>query len=126
MYGETSFDLICQMIEQRPLTESDVFIDLGSGVGQVVLQMAAATACRLCVGIEKAETPCRYARVRRRSIAEGTAAGAASAGNGGSRCLRVTEFVSLVREKMRGRAWVLVFQNERYSLFRISRYAYQF
>ncbi|KAF0309833.1 Histone-lysine N-methyltransferase, H3 lysine-79 specific [Amphibalanus amphitrite] len=62
VYGETSFDLICQMIEQRPLTESDVFIDLGSGVGQVVLQMAAATECRLCVGIEKAETPCRYAK----------------------------------------------------------------
>ena len=51
------------MIEQRPLTESDVFIDLGSGVGQVVLQMAAATPCKLCIGIEKAETPCRYAKV---------------------------------------------------------------
>ena len=70
MYGETSFDLICQMIEQRPVSESDVFIDLGSGVGQVVLQMAAATACRLCIGIEKAETPCRYAKVRGRDSVE--------------------------------------------------------
>lgn len=32
-----------------------------SGVGQVVLQVAASTDIRLAYGIEKAETPSRYA-----------------------------------------------------------------
>ncbi|XP_069960918.1 histone-lysine N-methyltransferase, H3 lysine-79 specific isoform X3 [Cherax quadricarinatus] len=61
VYGETSFELICQMIDQIHITEDDMFVDLGSGVGQVVLQMAALTSCKICVGIEKAETPCKYA-----------------------------------------------------------------
>lgn len=61
VYGETSFELICQMIDQIHITEEDTFVDLGSGVGQVVLQMAALTPCKICLGIEKADTPCRYA-----------------------------------------------------------------
>ena len=36
---------------------------LGSGVGQIVLQVAAAMKCRRCYGIERSETPCRYAKV---------------------------------------------------------------
>lgn len=63
VYGETSYDLICQMIDQIEITNDDVFIDLGSGVGQVVLQMAAATSCKECFGIEKADVPSRYAEV---------------------------------------------------------------
>lgn len=61
VYGETSYDLVCQMIDQIEITPEDVFIDLGSGVGQVVLQMAAATPCKICLGLEKAEVPSRYA-----------------------------------------------------------------
>ncbi|KAJ8950404.1 hypothetical protein NQ314_007944 [Rhamnusium bicolor] len=61
VYGETSYDLVCQMIDQIEITKDDVFIDLGSGVGQVVLQMAAATPCKICLGIERAEVPSRYA-----------------------------------------------------------------
>ncbi|XP_044256233.1 histone-lysine N-methyltransferase, H3 lysine-79 specific [Tribolium madens] len=61
VYGETSYDLVCQMIDQIDVTSDDVFIDLGSGVGQVVLQMAAATPCKICFGIERAEVPSRYA-----------------------------------------------------------------
>ena len=34
-----------------------------SGVGQVVLQVAAATQCKSCYGIEKAEWPAQYAEV---------------------------------------------------------------
>lgn len=34
-----------------------------TGVGQVVLQVAAATQCRSCYGIEKAEWPAKYAEV---------------------------------------------------------------
>ncbi|XP_074600536.1 DOT1 like histone lysine methyltransferase grappa isoform X2 [Brevipalpus obovatus] len=62
VYGETSFDFILQMIEQIPITENDVFIDLGSGVGQVVLQVAALTKARMCIGIEKADVPASYAQ----------------------------------------------------------------
>lgn len=49
------------MIDQIHVTKDDVFIDLGSGVGQVVLQMAAATPCKVCFGIERADVPSRYA-----------------------------------------------------------------
>ncbi|CAH2989478.1 unnamed protein product [Chilo suppressalis] len=61
VYGETSFELVCQMIDQIDISAEDVFVDLGSGVGQVVLQMAAATPCRICFGVEKAEVPSKYA-----------------------------------------------------------------
>ncbi|KAH1007008.1 hypothetical protein HUJ04_004290 [Dendroctonus ponderosae] len=61
VYGETSFDLIAQMIDQIELTKDDVFIDLGSGVGQVVLQIAASCFCSTCIGVERAEVPARYA-----------------------------------------------------------------
>nr|XP_015904876.1 uncharacterized protein LOC107437400 isoform X2 [Parasteatoda tepidariorum] len=61
VYGETSFDFIIQMIEELDITEDDIFIDLGSGVGQVVLQMAAITSCKKCIGIEKADIPAKYA-----------------------------------------------------------------
>ena len=63
VYGETSFDLVCQMIDTIGVKEDDVFIDLGSGVGQVVLQMAAGSCCKICYGIEKAEVPSKYAEV---------------------------------------------------------------
>ncbi|XP_011860391.1 PREDICTED: histone-lysine N-methyltransferase, H3 lysine-79 specific isoform X2 [Vollenhovia emeryi] len=62
VYGETSYELVCQMIDQIDVTEDDVFVDLGSGVGQVVLQMAAATLCKICVGVEKADVPSKYAQ----------------------------------------------------------------
>ena len=41
--------------------EDNNFVDLGSGVGQVVLQVAALTECKMSLGIEKAATPARYA-----------------------------------------------------------------
>ena len=37
-----------------------------AGVGQVVLQVAAATKCKFCYGIEKADAPARYAMVSSR------------------------------------------------------------
>lgn len=61
VYGETSFELVDQMIRSVNFTEDDYFIDLGSGVGQVVLQVAASTTCKMCYGIEKAEYPANYA-----------------------------------------------------------------
>nr|XP_023025758.1 histone-lysine N-methyltransferase, H3 lysine-79 specific [Leptinotarsa decemlineata] len=68
VYGETSYDLVCQMIDQIEISADDVFIDLGSGVGQVVLQMAAATPCKICLGIERAEVPSRYAESMNRNF----------------------------------------------------------
>eukprot|EP00079_Xenopus_tropicalis_P038715 XP_017952486.1 PREDICTED: histone-lysine N-methyltransferase, H3 lysine-79 specific isoform X3 [Xenopus tropicalis] len=61
VYGETSFDLVAQMIDEIKMTEDDLFVDLGSGVGQVVLQVAAATGCKHHYGVEKADIPAKYA-----------------------------------------------------------------
>ncbi|XP_013788314.1 uncharacterized protein LOC106472231 [Limulus polyphemus] len=61
VYGETSYEFVAQMIKEIEVTEDDVFLDLGSGVGQVTLQIAASTPCKLSLGIEKAESPNLYA-----------------------------------------------------------------
>lgn len=63
VYGETSFEFVAQMLETINVRGGDVFIDLGSGVGQVVLQVAASVPLKKCIGIEKADVPDRYARV---------------------------------------------------------------
>jgi hypothetical protein len=61
VYGETSFDLIDEMLKRVNLSEKDVFVDLGSGVGNVVLHVAAVTQCKRCYGFEKAHWPAFYA-----------------------------------------------------------------
>ena len=44
VYGETSFELVNDMIDSlSPITKDMKFIDLGSGVGQVVLQVFKET-----------------------------------------------------------------------------------
>ena len=64
VYGETSFELICQILDKlHPISGDNKFVDLGSGVGQVVLQVAALTDCQMAFGIEKANTPAKYAEV---------------------------------------------------------------
>ncbi|XP_054982563.1 histone-lysine N-methyltransferase, H3 lysine-79 specific isoform X2 [Sorex araneus] len=68
VYGETSFDLVAQMIDEIKMTEDDLFVDLGSGVGQVVLQVAAATNCRHHYGVEKADIPAKYAETMDREF----------------------------------------------------------
>ena len=68
MYGETSFELICQILDKlHPIGKENKFVDLGSGVGQVVLQVAALTNCSMSLGIEKANTPAKYAEVTSRN-----------------------------------------------------------
>uniref|UniRef100_T2M8S1 Histone-lysine N-methyltransferase, H3 lysine-79 specific n=1 Tax=Hydra vulgaris TaxID=6087 RepID=T2M8S1_HYDVU len=61
VYGETSFDMIAQIIDDVPHSPDDIFIDLGSGVGQVVLQAAASNQFKECLGVEKADIPAYYA-----------------------------------------------------------------
>jgi len=63
VYGETSFEFVSQMLESVNIDEEDVFIDLGSGVGQVVLQVAASVQLKKCIGIERAEVPVSYSKV---------------------------------------------------------------
>ncbi|CAD5111869.1 DgyrCDS1135 [Dimorphilus gyrociliatus] len=59
VYGETSYELVEQMLKyiKKDFSDDCLFIDLGSGVGQVVLQVAASTTVKRCIGIEKAEYP---------------------------------------------------------------------
>ncbi|XP_072018046.1 LOW QUALITY PROTEIN: uncharacterized protein [Amphiura filiformis] len=68
VYGETSYDLVAQMLEHVVVKDTDLFIDLGSGVGQVVLQISAATPCKLAFGIEKAEVPAKYSKLMEREF----------------------------------------------------------
>lgn len=56
------------MIDHVNVSEDDTFIDLGSGVGQVVLQIAASTPCKMAWGIERADCPSRYAEVLYRVV----------------------------------------------------------
>jgi len=58
------------MIDLINITEDDIFIDLGSGVGQIVLQMAAATQCKICWGVEKADVPSSYSKVINNILSE--------------------------------------------------------
>ncbi len=62
VYGETSPDLIDSILKTINLTEDQTFIDLGSGVGNVVLHVAALANCKYVYGIEHEETPATYAR----------------------------------------------------------------
>lgn len=63
-YGETSFEFMAQLIDRNQFKprEQDIFIDLGSGVGHLVLQMAASIRCKKCYGIEIADRPAGYAK----------------------------------------------------------------
>ena len=63
VYGETGLDIVNELLERVHLQPSDIFVDLGSGVGNVVLHVAALARCRVCYGFEKAEWPAFYANV---------------------------------------------------------------
>ncbi|VDK43913.1 unnamed protein product [Anisakis simplex] len=60
-YGETSFERMQSIIEEIVPKERDVFVDLGSGVGQLVIHMAGGSRVKKAVGIEIATLPCKYA-----------------------------------------------------------------
>uniref|UniRef100_A0A914GR04 Histone-lysine N-methyltransferase, H3 lysine-79 specific n=1 Tax=Globodera rostochiensis TaxID=31243 RepID=A0A914GR04_GLORO len=61
-YGETSFERMKMIIDEIKPTEKDVFVDLGSGVGQLVIQMAGGSQVQKAVGIEIANLPADFAR----------------------------------------------------------------
>uniref|UniRef100_A0AC35TGM8 Histone-lysine N-methyltransferase, H3 lysine-79 specific n=1 Tax=Rhabditophanes sp. KR3021 TaxID=114890 RepID=A0AC35TGM8_9BILA len=60
-YGETSWKRMETILPQLGLTDKDVFVDLGSGVGQIVCHVAGGSKVKLAVGIEIADLPSRYA-----------------------------------------------------------------
>ncbi|KAJ1949100.1 Nucleosomal histone H3-Lys79 methylase, partial [Linderina macrospora] len=61
VYGEILPMLISEFIERTSITCDSVFADLGCGIGNVVLQVAAQTGCR-AAGIEIMKVPARFAR----------------------------------------------------------------
>ncbi|KAL7074203.1 hypothetical protein ACQ4LE_006339 [Meloidogyne hapla] len=61
-YGETSYERMQMIIEELKPTQKDVFVDLGSGVGQLVVHMAGGTQVHRAVGIEIASLPSKFAK----------------------------------------------------------------
>lgn len=61
VYGETRHPVIHDIIRSIPIQRKHLFLDLGSGIGNVVLQVAAETRCR-AYGVELLDTPAIFAR----------------------------------------------------------------
>src|SRR5690606_18208832 len=57
-YGETIESFIDRVIEFCNIGEDDVFLDLGSGLGSAVLQVALKTKVKESRGIELSKTRC--------------------------------------------------------------------
>ncbi|KAL1302960.1 hypothetical protein AAFC00_003278 [Neodothiora populina] len=68
VYGELKPRLISEMFKQTELKSGQVFVDLGSGVGNVVLQAALEVGCESW-GIEMMENPCKLADLQREEFA---------------------------------------------------------
>ncbi|KJH51265.1 histone methylation protein DOT1 [Dictyocaulus viviparus] len=60
VYGETSYEQMQSIIDQIGFREQDVFLDLGCGVGQLVMYVAGGTKVKKSVGIEINDLPARY------------------------------------------------------------------
>ncbi|KNC83671.1 hypothetical protein SARC_04069 [Sphaeroforma arctica JP610] len=70
VYGEFNFNIVKDIIEKAPITSDDVFIDLGSGVGQIVLQTSAQCQCKYSYGIEKRDIPHDYAMIMEKAYVQ--------------------------------------------------------
>jgi hypothetical protein len=62
IYGELTPNGVGTMLDYLRLGRRDVFYDLGSGVGKVVIQTALTVPLKKCVGIELARSRCHGAR----------------------------------------------------------------
>lgn len=58
------------MIKELSLSAKDVFVDLGCGVGQMVMQVATGSPVRESVGIELAKPQSAFARALHREFQE--------------------------------------------------------
>ncbi|EFP13191.1 hypothetical protein CRE_08458 [Caenorhabditis remanei] len=61
-YGETNLEQMASIIDELGIGSHDVFVDLGSGIGQLVCFTAAYAKCRKSVGIELSQIPANYAK----------------------------------------------------------------
>lgn len=52
IYGEINHQSLNKLLDHLKLTSRDVFFDLGSGVGKVVLQTALVSPVKSCIGVE--------------------------------------------------------------------------
>lgn len=60
-YGETTYTCMSSILQQLPIDDDDVFLDLGSGIGTFVLFMAASVKLKESFGIERMDLPSKYA-----------------------------------------------------------------
>ncbi|KAK3357083.1 histone-lysine N-methyltransferase, H3 lysine-79 specific [Lasiosphaeria hispida] len=67
VYGELLHPFISDMLERTSLTSDKVFVDLGSGVGNVVLQAALETGCESW-GCEMMENACNLAEAQQKEF----------------------------------------------------------
>lgn len=71
-YGELTPLGVQRLLKCLQFKENDVFYDLGSGVGKVVLQVAMAVSIQKCVGVELVASRCRSSKaVLRTARAQG-------------------------------------------------------
>lgn len=56
IYGEITTGALSKLLKDLRLNKNDVFYDLGSGVGKVVMQTALASAVGKAIGVELSET----------------------------------------------------------------------
>uniref|UniRef100_A0A914CZX7 Histone-lysine N-methyltransferase, H3 lysine-79 specific n=1 Tax=Acrobeloides nanus TaxID=290746 RepID=A0A914CZX7_9BILA len=62
VYGETTYSRLVSIIDDLDLSKKDVFADLGSGCGNVVLHVASAAKIRKVIGIELMQLPASIAK----------------------------------------------------------------
>ncbi|KAI3631630.1 hypothetical protein MIR68_010103 [Amoeboaphelidium protococcarum] len=63
VYGETGNNIVNTLIETLPIKKDNIFIDLGSGIGNVALQVTAQTKAK-CYGVELMEQPALYGKMQ--------------------------------------------------------------
>ncbi|KAI9593344.1 histone-lysine N-methyltransferase [Syncephalis fuscata] len=67
VYGEINSPLMRDIIHEARISHDSVFIDLGCGIGNVVLHVAAQTGCE-AYGVEIMKTPARLAQLQLREF----------------------------------------------------------
>ncbi|OAF68859.1 hypothetical protein A3Q56_03394 [Intoshia linei] len=61
VYGKSSFNFIQHLLKIVKIKPNQQFVDLGSGIGNVIVHIAALQICKKCLGIEKFDIPAYFA-----------------------------------------------------------------
>ncbi|EGF77828.1 hypothetical protein BATDEDRAFT_91271 [Batrachochytrium dendrobatidis JAM81] len=67
VYGEIKHSFVRDIIKHADIQPHHTFLDMGSGIGNVILQVAAECLCE-CYGIEIMETPSELARKQKQEF----------------------------------------------------------